>query len=327
MRAEIQEYAGVLVAASLQLDIAPSAVQIVRAMPTPVTLHIYHVSTNSTVGTVNEYLEAIGTGAFHAGVEVNGVEWSYGYAPDRTGVFSNPPKGCKAHVYKDSLDMGETSKTEKEIDEILEQLKEDWPGFEYDLLRRNCCLFSKEFVEQLGTGPVPGWVTNLAAAGATLHDGILKGKEIADKAAVMARAKAGEIDAKYNISGKVTAGAKEVMLAAGRFDEEYKVREKAFAAAVAVKAKAGELHQAAKDKAAEIHKDADADGDGVVSAEEMKAYLKEQLRASHEKALKAAKDLHSSVDKDGDGKITFEEAKSFATEKAGHCGCEACTVQ
>ena len=111
-------------AASLQLDIAPSAVQLVRAMPTPVTLHIYHVSTNSTVGTVNEYLEAIGTGAFHAGVEVNGVEWSYGYAPDRTGVFSNPPKGCKAHVYKDSLDMGETSKTEKEIDEILEQLKE-----------------------------------------------------------------------------------------------------------------------------------------------------------------------------------------------------------
>lgn len=225
------------------------------------------------------------------------------------------------------MDMGETSKTEAEIDEILEQLKEDWPGFEYDLLRRNCCLFSKEFVEKLGTGPVPGWVTNLAAAGATLHDGILKGKEIADKAAVMARAKAGEIDAKYNISGKVSAGAKEVMLAAGRFDEEYKVREKAFAAAVAVKAKAGELHQAAKDKAAEMHKDADADGDGVVSAEEMKAYLKEQLRTSHEKAMKAAKDLHSSVDKDGDGKITFEEAKSFATEKAGHCGCEACTVQ
>ena len=41
---------------------------------------------------------------------------------------------------------------------IAAPFKEDWPGFEYDLLRRNCCLFSKEFVEQLGTGPVPGWV-------------------------------------------------------------------------------------------------------------------------------------------------------------------------
>ncbi|CAE7193629.1 unnamed protein product [Symbiodinium pilosum] len=296
-------------------------------MSTPVTLHIYHVSTNSTVGAVNEYLEAIGTGAFHAGVEVNGVEYSYGYAPDRTGVFTCAPKGCKAHVYKDSLDMGATSKSASEIDEIIEEMKEDWPGFEYDLLRRNCCLFSKALVDKLGVGPVPTWVTNLAAAGATLHDGILKGKEIADKAAVMARAKAGEFDAKYNISGTVSAGAKEVMLAAGRFDEEYKVREKAFAAAVAIKAKAGELHQAAKDKAAEIHKDADADGDGAVSAAEMKLYLKEQLRTTHEKALQAAKDLHKSVDKDGDGKITFEEAKSFATEKAGHCGCEACTVQ
>ena len=195
-------------------------------------------------------------------------------------------------------------------------------------------------------GPVPSWVTNLAAAGATLHDGILKGKEgllklffsrvgllvdqmkqqqarcvlfsgghpaqktkhnwwffgfphkngvpskqrhphvvdgvpqeIADKAAIMAKAKAGEIDEKYNISGTVSAAGKdipavtslghvatgtetgriilpvfrttlkftksqaqastelscefwqEVLMAAGRFDEQYKVRERTFAAA------------------------------------------------------------------------------------------------
>ena len=73
---------------------------------------------------MNEYLEAIGTGAFHAGVEVNGVEYSYGYAPDRTGVFTCAPKGCKAHVYKDSLDMGATSKSASEIDEIIEEMKE-----------------------------------------------------------------------------------------------------------------------------------------------------------------------------------------------------------
>mmetsp|Transcript_11040 Transcript_11040/g.26563 ORF Transcript_11040/g.26563 Transcript_11040/m.26563 type:complete len:298 (-) Transcript_11040:20-913(-) len=291
-------------------------------MSTPVTVHIYHVSTDSKVGAINEYLEAIGTGAFHAGVEVKGVEYSYGYAPDRTGVFQCPPKGCKAHVYKESLDMGSTSKTESEIDEIIEEMKEDWPGFEYDLLRRNCCVFSKTLVEKLGVGPMPSWVTNLAAAGATISDGILKGKEIADKSLIMAKAKAGEIDAKYNISGTVTAAAKEVMTAAGRFDEEYKVREKAFAAAVAMQAKAGELAGAAKDKAAAMHKDADADGDGQVSAAEMKLYLKKQLQTTHEKAMQAARDLHKSVDKDGDGKITFEEAKTFAGEKAGACGCD-----
>ena len=152
----------------------------------PVTLHIYHVSTDSRVGAVNEYLEAMGTGAFHAGVEVKSregnLEWSYGYSPDNTGIFSCPPKGCKAHVYKDSIDMGETEKSEEEVSQIIEDMKAEWLGLDYDLLRKNCCLFSKALVDKLGAGPVPSWVTNLAAAGATLHDGILKGKAYADKA-------------------------------------------------------------------------------------------------------------------------------------------------
>ncbi|CAJ1386093.1 unnamed protein product [Effrenium voratum] len=290
--------------------------QTLLAMAIPVTLHIYHVSTDSRVGAVNEYLEAMGTGAFHAGVEVNGKEWSYGYSPDGSGVFSCSPKGCKAHVYKDSLEMGECQKSSAEIEAIIQEMEGDWPGFDYDLLRKNCCLFSKALVEKLGVGPVPSWVTNLAAAGATLHDGILKGKEIADKAAIMAKAKAGEIDEKYNISGTVSAAGKEVLMAAGRFDEQYKVRERTFAAAVAVQAKAGEMTEAAKAKAAEMHKEMDKDGDGQVSLEEMRAYLK-----AH------ANKAHAAVDKDGDGKITFDEAKSFATERAGQCGCEACTVQ
>lgn len=175
----------------------------------PVTLHIYHVSTDSRVGKINEYLEAMGTGAYHAGVEVNGKEWSYGYTPDNTGVFPCPPKGCKAHVYKESIDMGETEKSKTDIDNIIEELKENWLGIDYDLLHKNCCLFSAEFVKKLGVGPVPSWVTNLAAAGATLHHGILQGKEYADKAAIMAKAKAGEFDAKYDISGKTKAAAKD----------------------------------------------------------------------------------------------------------------------
>ena len=175
----------------------------------PVTLHIYHVSTDSRVGAINEYLEAMGTGAYHAGVEVNGKEWSYGYSPDNTGVFSCPPKGCKAHVYKDSLDMGETEKSKAEIESILDEMRGTWLGIDYDLLKKNCCIFSKELVDKLGVGPVPSWVTNLAAAGATLHQGILQGKEYADKAAIMAKAKAGEFDAKYDISGKTKAAAKD----------------------------------------------------------------------------------------------------------------------
>jgi len=276
------------------------------------------VSTDSRVGAINEYLEAMGTGAFHAGVEVNGAEWSYGYTPDNTGVFSCPPKGCKAHVYKDSIEMGDTPKSSGEIKSIIEKLKAEWLGMDYDLLRKNCCIFSKELCDQLGVGEkFPSWVVNLAAAGATVHDGILKGKEYADKAAIMAKAKAGEFDEKYNISGTAKAAAKEVLEAAGKFDEQYKVREKAMYAAAAAQAKAGELGKAAQEHAAAVHKEMDKDGDGQVSTEELRAYLKEKMNKAH-----------AAVDRDGDGKITFDEAKMYATDRAGACACGSdCSLQ
>ena len=78
---------------------------------------------------------------------------------------------------------------------------------------RTAVFSAKELCDQLGVGEkFPSWVVNLAAAGATVHDGILKGKEYADKAAIMAKAKAGEFDEKYNISGTAKAAAKGAIL-------------------------------------------------------------------------------------------------------------------
>ena len=83
----------------------------------PVTVHIYRGSTTAAVGCE----EAVG---LHAGVEVHGMEYSYAYAPHGTGVFSCLPKGCEAHVYKFSFDMGATAKSVLDVDEILESMKE-----------------------------------------------------------------------------------------------------------------------------------------------------------------------------------------------------------
>ncbi|CAE7737521.1 unnamed protein product [Symbiodinium pilosum] len=83
------------------------------------------------------------------------MEYSYAYAPHGTGVFSCLPKGCEAHVYKFSFDMGATAKSVLDVDEILESMKESWRGIEYDRRRRNCCLFCKTLLEKLGVGPVP----------------------------------------------------------------------------------------------------------------------------------------------------------------------------
>merc|ERR1740121_67762 len=42
---------------------------------------------------------------------------------------------------------------------------------DYDLLHRNCCHFCEELCLRLGFGPLPPWVTKLAAAGASLAAG------------------------------------------------------------------------------------------------------------------------------------------------------------
>merc|ERR1712224_476437 len=114
-------------------------------------------------------LRAVGTGAFHAAVEVQGSEWSYGYVDEGTGVFDCEPKQCDMHQYRESLPMGETPRSAKEISDLLDRMASEWPGVEYDLLRKNCCSFSDAFCQELGVGPIPSWVTNLAGAGATLR--------------------------------------------------------------------------------------------------------------------------------------------------------------
>jgi len=196
--------------------------------PAPVTLHIYDVSGHGAITNLNKFCRAMGTGAFHAAVEIYGEEWSFGYTDGGgSGVFSCPPKGCEAHAYRESLLMGETAMSEREVMALLDKLALEWRGEDYDLLRRNCCSFSDEFCVQLGVGNIPPWVKNLAGAGATLDDGFTTVRTKAHAAAIVAAAKAGEIDQQYEMSGKVQAKAKDILQKAGELDDRFKVRETA----------------------------------------------------------------------------------------------------
>merc|ERR1719201_2433772 len=84
---------------------------------TPVRLHIYDVSGHSAVQGANRFFRAIGTGAYHAGVEVHGQEWSFGCSDGGflgSGIFNCDPKGCGCHEYRESEDMGDTHFSKKE---------------------------------------------------------------------------------------------------------------------------------------------------------------------------------------------------------------------
>mmetsp|Transcript_46208 Transcript_46208/g.84635 ORF Transcript_46208/g.84635 Transcript_46208/m.84635 type:complete len:411 (+) Transcript_46208:68-1300(+) len=139
---------------------------------TPVVLHIYDLAKNETVQGVNSVLRAMGAGAFHAGVEVFGAEWSYGCQdqPDGSGVFRCPPKGCTDHVYRESLPMGMTTMTPEDVDNLLNMMRMQWFAGGYDLMHHNCCHFCDEFCKELGVDGLPFWVSlNISGIGASMR--------------------------------------------------------------------------------------------------------------------------------------------------------------
>lgn len=135
-----------------------------------VILQIYDVTGNEKVVKANNILYRLGTGAFHAGVEVYGTEWGYGKSRF-CGIFPCSPRQCAPHSYRESVQMGRTTLSRKQVEVLLQEMAPAWPGTSYDLLSCNCTHFANAFCQRLGVGPVPKWVTNLGAAGAALRKG------------------------------------------------------------------------------------------------------------------------------------------------------------
>jgi len=191
----------------------------IHCVEEPVTLHIYDVTDDVRVQMVNEVFRSAGTGAFHAGVEVYGKEWSYGFRIEAdTGVFSCTPGRNTAHSYRERVSMDVTGFSEAEVDELLETLSKEWKGWRYDLLTNNCCHFVDVLCQALGVGPAPSWLTHLSGTGATLVNGMeaaMQGAQVvaetAQNVANFAVEVAGELNQKYAISDKAEAVAKDII--------------------------------------------------------------------------------------------------------------------
>ncbi|KAI8087942.1 PPPDE putative peptidase domain-containing protein [Gilbertella persicaria] len=112
---------------------------------------------------------ALGVGVFHSGVEIGGKEYCFGghEIPHVTGVFVVEPKiGIPELTLKQTFDMGTTHLTEKEIEELLVKLSNEFVGPSYNLLARNCNHFTEEFVEKLTHKSIPSWINRAAKLGA-----------------------------------------------------------------------------------------------------------------------------------------------------------------
>lgn len=149
--------------------------------PVPVRCNVYHVGKSEgllSVRTANGLLKVMGSGAFHAAIQIYDMEWSFGAIDEGTGIFGCGPKACDMHDYKETVELGTVTHSREYVDRLLDELEGAWLGEDYDLLRKNCTHFSNEFAMRLGVGQIPGWTMNLATIGATLEDTACKGAEL-----------------------------------------------------------------------------------------------------------------------------------------------------
>jgi len=110
-------------------------------------------------------------GAFHAGVEVYGREWSFG----QEGVSSTPPRAHEVHIYRKSIPMGRTDMSPAEVSQLVEcDVVPRWQRGDYDLLRRNCCSFADFLCGRLVRRRIPGVVDRFPKVASAASRGLGK---------------------------------------------------------------------------------------------------------------------------------------------------------
>jgi len=133
---------------------------------TDVALSVYELHGASMLNTMTE-LVGLG-GAYHLGVEVYWLEWSYGSCEQGSGVHVVHVGASRQGLFKERVPLGRTTRTPQEVVTILGELRREWLGRDYNLLRRNCAHFCAELIGRLGVQRLPTWAQSLAHTGSSL---------------------------------------------------------------------------------------------------------------------------------------------------------------
>ena len=146
-----------------------------------VSASIYNLAEDSTNEIIQSYL-SLG-GIFHVGIEFAGVEWSYGYCDKGSGVFAVEPRHCSLGPFKEQVHLGNVEMSVDEIIRILHKMRSEWNGPEYNILNRNCVVFSQEFLKRIDRKMhLPKYVVALtelgiSIAGQGVASKVLQGKD------------------------------------------------------------------------------------------------------------------------------------------------------
>ncbi|XP_002970161.2 deSI-like protein At4g17486 [Selaginella moellendorffii] len=126
----------------------------------PVYLNVYDLSP------INGYMYWVGLGMFHSGIEVHGVEYSFGaHDFSSSGVFEVIPRSCPGYTFRKAMVLGSTELSAGDVRELIERMSIAYTGDSYHLILRNCNHFTNEVSLRLTGCAIPGWVNRLANIG------------------------------------------------------------------------------------------------------------------------------------------------------------------
>mmetsp|Transcript_22774 Transcript_22774/g.38483 ORF Transcript_22774/g.38483 Transcript_22774/m.38483 type:complete len:188 (+) Transcript_22774:149-712(+) len=105
---------------------------------------------------------ASGIGAYHSGVEVSGSEYSF----SETGIFKCSPRSAPEPAqFNRSIVLGVHRGSANDVSRILREMRDEFPPGCYNLLTKNCNVFSDAFSQRIVGAEIPRWVNRLAHLG------------------------------------------------------------------------------------------------------------------------------------------------------------------
>jgi hypothetical protein len=102
-----------------------------------VILHVYHL---------NSWTRNAGMPIFHLGVQVYRLEYFF----CSHGILSCVPTENTAHIFKESVHLGTTELSLRQVMMVVAELKKDWGQGAYSVLGHNCQNFAVAFCAHLG---------------------------------------------------------------------------------------------------------------------------------------------------------------------------------
>lgn len=117
----------------------------------------------------NNYAWYVGVGIFHSGIEIGDKEYSFGgHDFSYTGVFDIVPRTAYGAKFRETHLLGEVDITPRDLQRIIDELSDEFPGNSYHPLTRNCNTFANELCLRLLKVGIPSYVNRLANMGSAL---------------------------------------------------------------------------------------------------------------------------------------------------------------